>query len=67
MVCYSCLLADEGKLLNEMKPLCLFRRALRRVWDEGYPGTKRFSENLGTMSSLISYLDYGWLTFESRH
>jgi len=49
-VCYSCLLSKfEERLLEEMRGLALFRKAVKLVWDKGsFPATNRaFSNALG--------------------
>ncbi|CAZ81535.1 unnamed protein product [Tuber melanosporum] len=49
-VCYSCLLSKfEERLLEEMRGLALFRKAVKLVWDKGsFPATNRaFSNGLG--------------------
>ncbi|KAL7276000.1 hypothetical protein RUND412_001031 [Rhizina undulata] len=49
-VCYTCLLGkNEGKLLEEMRGLALFRRALKKLWDDGvFPtSNKVFSGMIG--------------------
>ncbi|RPB03934.1 hypothetical protein L873DRAFT_1799903 [Choiromyces venosus 120613-1] len=49
-VCYSCLLSKfEERLLEEMRGLALFRKAMRLIWDQGsFPATNRaFSNKLG--------------------
>lgn len=60
-VCYSCLLGkNEGKLLEEMRNMALFRRALRTIWRQGsFPSSnKAFANRLGvflsaTMNSFL--------------
>ncbi|KAF8425920.1 HORMA domain-containing protein [Tirmania nivea] len=48
VVCYTCLLSNEQNLLEEMRFLALFRRALKKVWEDGYPAnTKKLSEIIG--------------------
>ncbi|KAF8473342.1 HORMA domain-containing protein [Kalaharituber pfeilii] len=48
VACYSCLLPTEFRLLEEMNVLALFRKGLKKVWDDGYPTTnKKFAELLG--------------------
>lgn len=49
-VCYSCLLGkNEGKLLEEMRNMALFRRALKIIWRLGNfpPSNKAFANKLG--------------------
>lgn len=53
-VCYSCLLGkSEGKLLEEMRNMALFRRALRTIWRQGsFPSSnKAFANRLGVFPS----------------
>ncbi|RPB23270.1 DNA-binding protein [Terfezia boudieri ATCC MYA-4762] len=48
VVCYTCLLTNEQNLLEEMKFIALFRRALKKVWEDGYPAnTKKLSDIIG--------------------
>ncbi|KAL0633906.1 hypothetical protein Q9L58_007209 [Maublancomyces gigas] len=52
-VCYSCLLEkNEGKLLEEMRNMALFRRALKIIWRLGnFPtSNKAFANKLGALS-----------------
>lgn len=54
-VCYSCLLGkNEGKLLEEMRNMALFRRALKTIWRQGsFPSpNKTFANKLGVFLSL---------------
>lgn len=49
-VCYSCLLgANEGKLLEEMRNMALFRRALKTIWSvDVFPSSNKvFANRLG--------------------
>jgi len=51
-VCYSCLLSKfEERLLEEMRGLALFRKAVKLVWDKGsFPANNRaFSNALGML------------------
>ncbi|KAH0562398.1 hypothetical protein GP486_002908 [Trichoglossum hirsutum] len=47
--CYSCLLGGtEAQILEDLRRDCLFRRALKLVYENGYPTSeKKFSELLG--------------------
>lgn len=48
-MCYTCLLTNEQNLLEEMRFIALFRRALKKVWEDGYPAnTKKLSDIIGT-------------------
>lgn len=63
-VCYSCLLGkNEGKLLEEMRNMALFRRALKTIWRQGNfpPSNKMFANKIGVSSSspTISHLING--------
>jgi meiosis-specific protein HOP1 len=52
-VCYSCLLgANEGKLLEEMRNMALFRRALKTIWSmDVFPSSNKvFANKLGMLS-----------------
>lgn len=56
-VCYSCLLGkNEGKLLEEMRNMALFRRALRTIWRQGsFPSSnKAFANKLGVFPSATT-------------
>jgi len=56
-VCYSCLLSRfEERLLEEMRGLALFRKAVKLVWDKGsFPATNRaFSNALGMPLQAVS-------------
>ncbi|RPB07219.1 HORMA-domain-containing protein [Morchella conica CCBAS932] len=49
-VCYSCLLgANEGKILEEMRNMALFRRALKTIWSvDVFPSSNKvFANKLG--------------------
>lgn len=54
-VCYSCLLGkNEAKLLEEMRNMALFRRALKTIWRQGsFPSSNKiFANKLGAFLSL---------------
>lgn len=54
-VCYSCLLGkNEAKLLEEMRNMALFRRALKTIWRQGsFPSSNKiFANKLGVFLSL---------------
>lgn len=64
-VCYSCLLGkNEGKLLEEMRNMALFRRALKIIWRQGgFPSSnKAFANKLGV--SLFPLWRFPCLTIE---
>lgn len=57
-VCYSCLLGkNEGKLLEEMRNMALFRRALKIIWRLGnFPtSNKAFANKLGASPFSLQY------------
>ncbi|GAO51044.1 HORMA-domain-containing protein [Saitoella complicata NRRL Y-17804] len=59
--CYSCLLKKEERLLDTMRDLALFRRALMIVWTEGVSKTnrdfaQRLSVDLPTANQLTKRL-----------
>lgn len=58
-VCYSCLLGkNEGKLLEEMRNMALFRKALRIIWNQGsFPSSNKvFANKLGVSLELFPSL-----------
>jgi hypothetical protein len=55
-VCYTCLLEDEDTLITEMKELCIKRRALYFMREEGVSSLKDLSTHLSKYSEIIRYI-----------